>query len=102
VALGDQPLVRPDAYRALVNVWTTTGLPIVVPRYAGATGPSHPVLFAAPVFDELFAIRGDTGAREVIARDSSRVGGALLAWPAPIDVDTRDDLARLTSDRSIR
>src|SRR5688572_10469842 len=24
VALGDQPLVRPDAYRALVNVWTTT------------------------------------------------------------------------------
>jgi len=102
VALGDQPLVRPDAYRRLVDVWATTGSPIVTPRYAGATGPSHPVLFSARVFDELFAIRGDTGARDVIARDPSRVASAMLDWQAPIDVDTSADLARLTSDRSIR
>ena len=102
VALGDQPLVRPDAYRRLVDAWAATGSSIVTPRYADATGPSHPVLFAARVFAELFAISGDTGARDVIARDPSRVSIATLDWQAPIDVDTSDDLARLISDRSSR
>ena len=102
VALGDQPLVRTDAYRQLVAVWATTGSAIVTPRYEDATGPSHPVLFSAAVFHELFAIRGDMGARDVIARDPSRVSSATLDWQAPIDIDTSDDLARLTSDRSLR
>jgi molybdenum cofactor cytidylyltransferase len=102
VALGDQPRVRPDAYRELVAAWAATGAAIVTPRYADAAGPSHPVLFAASVFHELLAIGGDTGARDVIARDRARVRSATLNWPAPIDVDTADDLDKLTSDRSNR
>lgn len=99
VGLGDQPLVRPDAYRRVVATWMTTGSAIVVPRYGGDDGPSHPVLFAASVFEELRALRGDVGARDVIARDPGRVARAQIEGEAPGDVDTREDLRRLTTSR---
>lgn len=96
VALGDQPLVRPHAYRHLAAVWRETAAAIVVPRYSHQTSPSHPILFDARVFDELRALRGDTGAREIVSRDPHRVSTATLDWDAPIDVDTHEDLARLS------
>jgi molybdenum cofactor cytidylyltransferase len=102
IALGDQPLVRPEAYRRLVHVWQDSGAHIVVPRYAGHDGPAHPVLFAAAVFDELRALSGDSGAREVIVREPSRVATASLEWNGPIDVDTPEDLIRLTDERPPR
>jgi molybdenum cofactor cytidylyltransferase len=97
VGLGDQPFVRPDAYRRVVALWMSTGADIVVPRYSDTDVVSHPVLFARNVFDELSALRGDVGARDVIARDPERVARAMIDWEAPADVDTRDDLARITT-----
>jgi len=93
VSLGDQPGMRPDAYRRVAARWRETAAPIVIPRYAGSEAPAHPVLFGAAVFDELCALGGDVGARSVIARDASRVAEAALDWPAPRDVDTPEDLA---------
>jgi molybdenum cofactor cytidylyltransferase len=95
IGLGDQPGMRPDAYRAVVSRWSVSGRPIVVPRYADASGPAHPTLFAAEVFSELLALHGDAGARGVVARDPSRVAEALLDWPPPMDVDTLEDLESL-------
>jgi len=95
IGLGDQPGMRPDAYRAVASRWSASGLPIVVPRYADASGPAHPTLFAAEVFSELLALDGDAGARRVVARDPSRVAEALLDWPPPMDVDTLEDLESL-------
>lgn len=92
VGLGDEPDVRPEAYRRIAAQWETSNRGVVVPRYAGATGPSHPILFGAELFDELLALEGDVGARSVIARDPSRVVEAELEWPAPRDVDTVEDL----------
>lgn len=100
IGLGDQPGVRPDAYRRVVAEWDASGAAIVVPRYADAGGPAHPALFAAAVFDELLGLVGDVGARSVIARDPSRVSIARIDWPAPRDVDTLDDLKLLTGDAS--
>ena len=102
IALGDQPLVTPGAYRRVVATWRTTGSPIVVSQYSDNHGPSHPVLFAASLFDELRALDGDIGAREVIARDPHRVARAIMEWEAPGDVDTREDLIRLTASRRRR
>ncbi len=102
VALGDQPFVRPEAYQRLVRAWRDTAASIVVPRYADHPGPSHPILLSAVVFDELLALRGDTGARQVIARDPGRVAIATLPWGAPMDVDTLADLARLRDERRPR
>lgn len=97
VGLGDQPAVRPEAYRRIVATWEDSGAAIVVPRYAGGAGPSHPALFASDIYPELLALRGDTGARRVISRDPTRVAVVDLDWPPPGDVDTPDDLAAVAS-----
>src|SRR5215216_3666211 len=98
IALGDQPGMRPDAYRRVVSRWLETGASIVVPCYAGSSTPAHPILFSAAVYDELLALRGDVGARAVVIRDPSRVAEAELPWPAPRDVDTQDDLAAVIEE----
>jgi len=96
VALGDQPDVPSEAYRRVVERWRATGAPIVVPRYAGALITGHPALFAASVFPELLSLRGDIGARGLLAADPARVIEEDLEWPPPRDVDSIEDLRALT------
>jgi molybdenum cofactor cytidylyltransferase len=93
VALGDQPTVSPNVVDCVIDAWRTTGKSIVVPVYAGIRG--HPVLFAREVFEELRTVRGDQGGREVIARDPGRVAEVRVEGAVPVDVDVREDLARL-------
>ena len=85
IALGDQPGVRPEVIDALIALHGSSGRPIAVPLYRGARG--HPVLFASNVFAELWAVEGDRGARDVIARDPARVATLSLDLPEPPDVD---------------
>ena len=98
VSLGDQPGVRPESYRRIVERWRETDALVVVPRYAGNATPAHPVLFASSIYPELLQLDGDVGARSVIMRDPARIAEVLLDWPAPRDVDTLDDLEALTQD----
>jgi molybdenum cofactor cytidylyltransferase len=92
VTLGDVPGVLPETYRRVAARWRATGAPIVVPRYADETAPAPPALFGSALFDELLALRGDVGARSVIAAHASVVVEEPVAWAAPRDVDTLDDL----------
>ena len=101
ITLGDVPGVLPEAYRRIAARWQATGAAIVVPRYADATAPSPPTLFGSALFDELLALRGDVGARSIIARHASVVVEEPMAWSAPRDVDTLDDLDEyLKTDRT--
>ena len=102
IALGDQPTMRPEAYQRVTERWRATGAAIVTPRYADSAAPAHPTLFAATVFEELSALRGDVGARAVVARSPERVAEALLEWPAPRDIDTPEDFAAVMSDVAAR
>ena len=102
IALADQPTMRAEAFRQIVSTWLATGAAIVTPRYQTSSAPSHPTLFASAVFEELLALRGDTGARAVVARDAGRVAVATMDWPAPRDIDTMDDLASVTAELSRR
>jgi molybdenum cofactor cytidylyltransferase len=89
VALGDQPLPEPEIIRRLVAAFRSTGHPIAVPVYRDGRG--NPVLFAAALFDELRAVTGDQGGREVIVRDPSRVTEVRVDTPMPADIDTPRD-----------
>ena len=89
VALGDQPLPDPNVIRRLVEAFRTTGRPIAAPVYRDGRG--NPVLFAAALFDELRAVTGDRGGREVIARDPGRVAEVGVDAPMPADIDTLED-----------
>jgi molybdenum cofactor cytidylyltransferase len=89
IALGDQPLPDPGLIRRMVAVFRAEGRPIVVPRYRDGRG--NPVLFAAALFDELRAVRGDRGGRDVVTRDPARVSEVPVDGPMPPDVDTWAD-----------
>ena len=85
---GDMPLVRPAS---LVRV--AQGLAqhaVAFAQYQGRRG--HPVAFGAELFSELVQLRGDEGARRLMARYPSQ--GIELDDPGVLmDVDTLDDLA---------
>lgn len=90
VALGDQPGIDPAVMRSLIEQWRATGQPIVTARYRGVRAP--PVLLARDVFDEIAALRGDYGAKQLMDRLPERVAFVDVNADIPHDVDTPADL----------
>jgi molybdenum cofactor cytidylyltransferase len=90
LALGDQPDVDAARVKALLSAWAP-GVPLVVPVHGDRA--SHPVLFARTLFDELRALRGDVGARDVVRRHWAEA--ARVSMPPLADVDTEEDYRAL-------
>ena len=93
IALGDQPGVRPEVVVALLAAFRAGAAPIVAPEYRGFRG--NPVVFHRSIFTELLRLRGDGGARDLLAADLGRVHLVPFELPPPDDVDTPDDYRRL-------
>lgn len=93
VVLGDQPLTPPDVIPALLGARRASDKAIARPSYRGTRGT--PVLFGAEVFPELCALRGDSGASDVVTARPERVAIVEFDVAMPADVDTPEDLARL-------
>jgi molybdenum cofactor cytidylyltransferase len=94
VALGDMPAVRAGTIRAVRDA-LLAGAAIALPCDAhGRRG--HPVGFASSLRGELLALRGDVGAREVLARHPDAIR-AIVTGDAGIfvDIDTPQDLERM-------
>ena len=92
IALGDMPYVRPDTIARVLNaLGDTSG--IVIPTFNQLRG--HPAAFAGEFGDELMALKGDSGARGVVAAHPDRLkllpvdDAGVLA-----DIDTPDDLEK--------
>jgi molybdenum cofactor cytidylyltransferase len=89
----DQPEVTPEILGRLVAAFATSHAPAVACEYAGTVGV--PALVGRALFDEVRALAGDAGARQILQRhpaETVRVpfeGGAL-------DIDTPEDVRRLT------
>jgi molybdenum cofactor cytidylyltransferase len=84
---GDMPLVQPTTLQTVAQA--LRHYPVVYPQYRGRRG--HPVGFSAELYDELIKLKGDEGARRLLARYPSQPldvddSGVL------IDVDTAADL----------
>ncbi len=93
VALADMPGIRPETIRRIV-VALEGGALIAAPTHEGKRG--HPVGFGARLRDELLALDGDEGARSVLERHRGEVKLIECEDPgALVDIDLRDDLARL-------
>lgn len=95
----DQPHVSAELLRELAATWVTGGAPVVASRYGGTLGV--PALFAREVWSELMALRGDRGAKAVIARHADMV--QAVEFPGgEADVDTEEDWRRLRAiDRDV-
>jgi molybdenum cofactor cytidylyltransferase len=85
ITLCDQPLVTSAHLRELLSI----DAPIVATEYNGLRGV--PAVFARPFAAELCALRGDRGARAVIAAHGDEVQ-AIRFEDAAVDIDTDADL----------
>ena len=94
VLLGDQPGVTAPLLDALVVRQRETGAVAVLCVQDGRRSP--PTLLHGELWPDIAALRGDVGAREVLARRPDLVTLEVeRAFARLDDIDTRDDLARL-------
>jgi len=85
---GDMPFVRPASLRAVAAALDQQ--PIAFAQHRGRRG--HPVGFGAELFSELVMLKGDEGARRLLARYPT--APVELDDPGVLfDIDTVDDLA---------
>ena len=90
VALADMPFIRAESIRAVAGA-LERGAPIASPSFRGERG--HPVGFARDFYEELASLRGDSGARELLARHRGRLTLCEVDDPGVIrDIDERSDL----------
>lgn len=91
---ADQPLLTPTVVNKIIQRYRETDANIIVPSYAGKRG--SPVLFRREHFDELRALRGEQGGRELIAQYAERVQRVEFEDARlGADVDTLEEYERL-------
>lgn len=87
---GDMPLVKPATLQAVAR--ELQNHPVVFAQYQGRRG--HPVGFSAELYSELVLLKGDEGARRLVA--SYPALGLEVEDPGVlVDVDTEADLQRV-------
>jgi CTP:molybdopterin cytidylyltransferase MocA len=87
IGLGDQPLIGPDAWRAVA---AATATPVSVAEFRGERRP--PVRLTAEVWP-LLPTTGDEGAR-VVMRERPDLVTAVPCSGEAVDIDTLEDLER--------
>jgi CTP:molybdopterin cytidylyltransferase MocA len=96
ILLADQAAVTASDLGRLISTWQEQPESLVAATYNGHTGV--PAIFPRWAFAEFSALRGDAGARQLLARHTDR----LLRIPIPsaaIDIDTPEDLQALSDLR---
>ncbi len=89
---ADQPFLSPRVLDAILETFSATRAPIVVPVYEGGTG--SPVLFARELFDELNALQGEQGGRDLLERYRAHLARVEIADArAGLDLDTPEEYA---------
>ena len=82
----DLPRLSSAHLRELMELWHRGEAPIVASRYGETVGA--PLVIGRALWPELLELRGDVGARRVIARHQT----VIVDWPeGAVDVDTPGD-----------
>jgi molybdenum cofactor cytidylyltransferase len=88
VLLGDMPLVEASDVDALIDAWMPGD--ICVATHRGQRG--NPVLWPLELRPEMMAIRGDRGAKTLMASHAPDVREVELGASVTVDIDTPADL----------
>ena len=93
VLLADQPMITAQHVRALCDIWSGADNEIVATSYAGTLGV--PALFPNACFEDLAKLTSDKGAQHLLHDERFQVQTVDFE-PAVIDVDTPEDLRRIS------
>jgi CTP:molybdopterin cytidylyltransferase MocA len=109
VLLGDQPLVGSRTVAALLRAWRREGSrpAVAVSRKGAAPGEARPgrpasahwtppVVLAREMWEELYALEGDAGARQILDGHPELLD-TVPAPGRPDDIDTPEDYAKILS-----
>jgi CTP:molybdopterin cytidylyltransferase MocA len=98
VCLGDQPMIRLDVIKALVETWSRGGAAAVRPTYRDAPDhPGHPLLVDRSLWHLADEMKGEKGFGTLLARHRVNVRLISVAGSNP-DIDTPDDLKQLDAE----
>jgi molybdenum cofactor cytidylyltransferase len=92
----DQVAVTKEDLQRLVSAWRRQPEYIAAAHYGAVSGV--PAIFPRSSFSDLQALRGDSGARQLLRRNPDRLVRVPMERAA-IDIDTPEDLLKLTSER---
>ena len=96
VFLVDHPTVKQETIELILSRFDPAR--ILLPVHNGKRG--HPVVFPRSIFDELLALPPTAGANVVVRNQPGRVLEVKVQDPGILlDVDTREEFERLTTDR---
>jgi molybdenum cofactor cytidylyltransferase len=91
VALADMPFIRPSSIEAVRDA-LLQGAALAAPYFRARRG--HPVGLSSRFSDELAGLRGDEGAKQLLAAHASEIVKIPVGDPAVLrDIDTPGDLA---------
>lgn len=92
--LGDQPAVRPESVRLLLDGRGDSALAVC--RYDNGIG--HPFAFDRSVLPDLASLHGDKGVWRLLEQRTADVARVPVAGPIPLDVDTEADYERALAE----
>jgi molybdenum cofactor cytidylyltransferase len=93
VCLGDMPHLKAHHINRLIDAFDPVTRPICVPVAGGKRG--NPVLWGRQFFEELKAVDGDTGGRDVIHRHQDKVRSVAIEDEAVLlDIDSPEELEK--------
>ena len=100
VFLGDMPLIQSQHIDSLIQAFDPTeGRSICVPVHGRKRG--NPVLWGRQYFNEITAIKGDTGAKHLLEEYSDQISEVVIDSDGILfDVDTPERLHELKKNRS--
>jgi molybdenum cofactor cytidylyltransferase len=96
VLLGDQPLVGSRTVAALLRAWRREGSRPAVAVSKRRNEWTPPVVLAREMWDDLYALQGDAGARQILDGHPELLD-TVPAPGRPDDIDTPEDYAKILS-----
>jgi molybdenum cofactor cytidylyltransferase len=96
VLMGDQPLLSPGAINHILLAFKSSDMDICASVHGGKR--VLPVCISNRFYDEIFKVRGDMGAREIIKNNPEAVLPVDMEGEGGfIDIDCREDLEFINS-----
>ncbi len=102
ILLADQPRISAQLIDTLATAFRRSPAPAVRPVYTDARGrpiPGHPVFLSRQIWPQLEELRGDEGARTLLAHNPQWLFQVPVEGPPPADIDSWEDYLRVSGEK---